>query len=421
MSQQTERRSAPTSPGLRGPLAVIATAIPVHVALALWTDLTPDEAYYLASARSVRIPDHPPLLPWILAASDRALSLPVELRIRTPAILTSALLTVGVVLLVHQIERHETAGERAGSSATLLAAVLATWLPIPMAGGFLATPDTLALLGVVAAISWAASDAPSHVRSALTAVVVALGALAKVVVVPIALLAAALALRPGTAVGPARHRPWQRLAWLLPLALISPWLIASLRFQIPHAFGTGDAWSVPRVAGALLATLLASFVLWCPPVVLAGVPRLGRLPAIYPATFGLVTLLLLGSTLARAAAPEPNWWAPAALPVLVAGSIALAAASARARRSCMALAVLPTVVALTHVLRPWLPIAPSLDPTARLHGWQTDAPPLSAAGVGAYAAPAERCAYHAECEEISRYINHLTAGISSRTSPAKNR
>jgi hypothetical protein len=392
---------------LRGALAVVLAAIPVHAWIASSTDLTPDEAYYVAAARFGRIPDHPPLLPWMLAPLYRMSWPALELRIRLPAIALSALVAIGIAWLTHELEGRRAPHAAGESSGALLAAVFATWLPIPMAGGFVATPDAPALLATVAALDWASANAPSPRRSALTACLVALGALSKVVVLPIAILAAALApASPGR-----RYR--ERALWLLPLALVCPLLVASSRFQIRHAFGTGATWSASRVIVAGLATLGGALLLWSPPVVVAGLGRIRRLPAIYPATFALVTALLLLSTLARAEPPEPNWWAPAAVPLLAAGSLRIGELRPRHRHACVALAVVPTMAALVHAVRPWLPIPRSIDPTARLHGWRAGEPPWDAPGLGAYAIPAERCVYHSDCDDISKYIRALRTDTSS--------
>jgi hypothetical protein len=394
---------------LRGPLAVVMAAVPVHAWIALSTDLSPDEAYYVASARFGKIPDHPPLLPWILSLLDRLEWPALELRIRLPAIVVSALVAFGIAWLTHELERRKA--PHTESSAALLAAVFATWLPIPMAGGFVATPDAPALLAVVATLVWASVNTPSPRRSATTASLVAIGALSKVIVVPIAMLAAAIA-----PARPENRRIRERLLWLLPLALVSPLLAASLRFQTHHAFGLSGDWSAPGVIVAALATLTGSSLLWCPPVVVAGLARIGRLPAVFPATFALVAALLFGSTLLRAAPPELNWWAPAALPIIVAGSVVIGSWRAPYRHACVALAVLPTILALTHTARPWLAIPRSIDPTARLHGWRSGNPPLDAPGLGQYAAPAERCIYRFECDDIRRYIETLNMN-SSRDTP----
>ncbi len=71
--------------------AIVAAAVPVHLGLALVTDLSPDEAYYLCAARlgGGRIVDHPPLTLWLLALSDRWFVGPVELRVRIWAVVFS--------------------------------------------------------------------------------------------------------------------------------------------------------------------------------------------------------------------------------------------------------------------------------------------------------------------------------------------
>jgi hypothetical protein len=79
----------------------------------------------------------------------------------------------------------------------------------------------------------------------------------------------------------------------------------------------------------------------------------------------------------------------------------------RSRNACVALAVVPTIVVLTHTVTPWLNIPRPIDPTARLHGWRAGPPPLDAPGLGHYAVPAERCVYRSECDDIRRYIEAL--------------
>lgn len=386
-----------------GPALVVATAVPIHVALALATELSPDEAYYLSAARVGAIPDHPPLLPALLAAADRLASLPVELRVRLVPIAASALLALWVARLVR--------ASGGSPRAETIAALLATWLPLPAAGGFVATPDALALLAVAAALTLATRTASPHpARTLALASLVALGTLAKVSVLPVALLA--LAFSPAPLL--------RRAVCLAPSLALLPLAATSLRFQLAHAYRP-TAWSPGGALAALVAFAAGTVALWSPAILLPAARRLRALPPPHLAVAGGVTALVAGSALVRAVPPEPNWWAPAAVPVLVAAPLALADAPARTRRTLLAVALLPTLVALTHAVRPWLPLPRHADPTARLHGWGTDDPPLDAPGTGPYAAAAEACARGQSCDEIRRYVDALNRRIASSASPSRNR
>jgi hypothetical protein len=225
-----------------------------------------------------------------------------------------------------------------------------------------------------------------------------MAALAKVIVAPFAVLAAALC----------RRRPFcAHLLWLSPLALSFPLLLPSLRFQLAHAYGAPAAWHLADAAAALGAFLAAAILLWSPALLVPGLRRIRTLPRVYQAVFALGSLLVAASALLRARAPEPNWWSPAAVPLLVAASIALATAPRRRRRLALAAALAPTAIAITHVLHPWLPLPRRNDPTARLHGWKGDDPPCDAPGVGPYGCAAERCVYQSKCDEINLYFSRL--------------
>jgi hypothetical protein len=131
------------------------------------------------------------------------------------------------------------------------------------------------------------------------------------------------------------------------------------------------------------------------------------MPRAHVLVVGLFTALVSTSALVRAVPPEPNWWAPAALVVLVAAALHAGQLAPTRRAVMLATAVLPTIVVATHVAKPWLPLPLEVDPTARLHGWSSDRPPLLAPGIGAYGAAAERCVYRADCEEIQRYFEDM--------------
>jgi hypothetical protein len=115
---------------------IVAAAAPLHVALALRTDLSPDEAYYLCAARAggalPPLVDHPPLLPWILRITDRITLIPLELRVRVVPIVCA--LALG--LLCVELARRRGGGSEGRS----FAAWIAGWAILPTTAGFIATP-----------------------------------------------------------------------------------------------------------------------------------------------------------------------------------------------------------------------------------------------------------------------------------------
>ncbi len=376
--------------------AIVAAAVPVHLALALATDLTPDEAYYLCAARmGRRIVDHPPLTVWLLAASDRWVTAPVELRVRLWAVVLSLATGLGCVALA-----RARGADRDGCA---MAAWLGSWALLPTAGGFVTTPDGPLLLAVVLAL--VVVERPAAGLALLA------GALAKAVAVPIGVLLAAsrrrapIAARLALAIGP-----------LLALPVLAP----SLRFQIRHAYGGGEkagGWGGIVVAGvgAVLAAVAAQALLWSPAVVWRGIRGVGALPLPDRALVAGLSALVLVSALIRGIPPEPNWWAPAALLVVIAGFARSASGlSPRARRAVLASVILPTAVAAAHTLRPFRPLPARADPTARLHGWSRGSAPEEAPGVGPYGSAAERCVYRGDCDEILFYFDKMDVHETSR-------
>jgi hypothetical protein len=418
------------------PTAIVLAAVPVRLALALSTDLSPDEAYYLCAARRPEVvppmDDHPPLLPWLLRASDGlGGALPVELRVRVWPLL----LSVALGLLVVELARRRGAGP----TGLAAAAWLGSWSLLPMAGGFVATPDGPALVACGALLLWAlgpltrpgelagargdsmagAAAREDRDRGALLGsaawsvgalIAGSVGALAKVVVAPVALAAA---------FGAARSRG-VRLAVALSPALIAPWLVPSLRFQLAHAAGTPTAWRAVDAAGAAATAVVAQAALWSPWVLASGLGALAardtgaRPMSPWPVgrtVVALFSVLVAVSAVARALPPEPNWWAPAALVVIVAAAQRSEELAPRWRATMLATAVVPTLVVTAHVVSPWLPLPSSVDPSARLHGWSTGAEPSDAPGIGPYGSAAERCVYASMCDDINAHFDKMTSHL----------
>jgi len=385
MSPATTDTGAP-----RAAWAIVAASVPVHLGLALATDLSPDEAYYLCAARrGGGLIDHPPLVVWLLQASDRWTWAPVELRVRLWAVGLALATGLACVALARR--------RGAGPEGIVLAAWLGSWALLPTAGGFVLTPDGPLLLVFTLGSILAGSGQLWAAGAALLG-----GGLGKVTALPIA-----------AAMGAAsRDAPWPARAWLTLAPLLAlPWLWPSLRFQLHHAFGQGapGGWSALGAVGAVAGAVSAQALLWSPVVVWRGLRNLGALPAADRAVATSLTALVLLSALVRGVPPEPNWWAPAAIVVLVAFARSAGELSRRTRRAVLACVLIPTLLAGAHTARPFLPLPERLDPTARLHGWSHGHDPVGAPGVGRYGPAAERCAYRNDCEEMRRYFNEMNA------------
>jgi hypothetical protein len=375
----------------------------LRLALALGTDLSPDEAYYLAAARAPGLVpplvDHPPLLPVLLRLTDRLDAVPVEFSVRIWALAFSMALSVGAVVLARR--------RGAGPEGQTLAAWISSFSLLPTAGGFVATPDGPALLAFLLVVLWAepaASAAPSSMGRRLVVALgvgflVAVGALGKVVLLP---LGATIALL-------ARGRTlWERVLVLAPLPLAAPLLAPSLAFQLRHAFAQqAPSFTVLGALSALLAAALAQALLWSPWALFYGARGLHDAPLVDRGVVLVMTALVGVSALVRAVPPEPNWYAPAALLLVIAAARSTQDLAPRARRAMLVSILLPTAIASAHTLRPFLPLRAAADPTARLHGWRDGHPPADAAGVGPYGAAAERCVYQSTCEEINAYFRRL--------------
>jgi hypothetical protein len=263
-------------------------------------------------------------------------------------------------------------------------------------------------VATLASLLWAGESDPIDPRlrgrslagTLVTGLVLAAGAVAKVVVVPIAVVVAILAKGRSSA---------HRAALLVPLAASFPLLVPSLRFQLHHAFADRpDAWRPGGALAALGEAALVQAILWSPWVIARGARAVRELP---PPDVGLLAAMsgLVGvSAIARGVPPEANWWAPAAIVLVTGASIARAPLGRAARAGLLATVVVPTLIAALHTVTPFLPLPEHADPTARLHGWSEGDEPIKAAGVGVYGPAAERCVYRARCNEITNYFNEMT-------------
>lgn len=386
---------------------IVASAALLRIVVAPMRRLSPDEAYYLVAARKgVSIVDHPPLLLWILRAADR-LPGTVELRVRLVAVVLQAIAALGVVAIARAI-----APEDARERSALWAALLATWGLMPFAGGLITTPDA----PLLAATAWLfAIAARSERRRADLGALFALAAIAVLSKVVALLVVASVAL------GLVRRDVRGALATLLGGAVALPFARASLAAQAAHALGRGELVSAPYVGAvaALLAWVAGAFFLFSPPSWWLAAGARARMRQLPGATMLFATLLLalVTSALISGRPPEPNWIAPAVLPVFAIA--ATAAADTRSPRAIVALHVGPALAALLLWIAPdWLPAR--ADPLARVphdRAFQR----ASAQPMPRYATPAWSCVYDRACDKIDAIFTSYDSTLTAKPQAMTNR
>ncbi len=375
----------------RWAIAGVLSALPLRLLLASATELSPDEAYYVAAARTGCVPpDHPPLVVGLAWLGDVLPGLPLEARVRLLPVAVGAATAWLLVLAV--------ARRRGSPEAQRWGALLAAWTLLPMTGGFVLTPDGPAMLAfaILLVLPTLRPSVPARIGWFLAATV---GLCAKAVLVPVVFVSVMVPWR--------RHNPW-RLPAVLSLLTAAVCLKPTLVFQLQHAFGP-TVWSAQAALAALVAIIPAQIFLWSPAPWVDGFRAGAALSPAEQAGVALLAGLVVVSAALRGAPPEPNWLAPAAITLLIPAATRIGSARPAWRAAVVALGPALTIVAASHTLRPWLPVPRSADPTARLHGWSRSDPPLDAPGVGRYARGAMSCLHVADCNEIESYFNEIGA------------
>jgi hypothetical protein len=376
--------------GPRVAIASVIAAALVRAIVAPLRTLSADEAYYLWAARRSTpwpIDDHPPLLGALLAVADRCVPGPVEIRVRSIAVALQLGTALGLARAARAVAPVEDA-DVAGACA----AIVATWGLMPTVGGLIATPDAplscaLAwLLALLVARPPQGREGRAVCRDVGLASLACAAVLSKAVAIPILVLLALSHL--------AQRKLRPAIALAVGAAVATPLAWRSFRGQMFHVAGTGPFVSSPRIgaAAALGALVGGQLLLWSPPLLVVGAASLRRRSLVIGDRAVVVALLAVValSALVTGRAPEPNWTAPALLFVLVSASVMLAARP-RLRAWVVAIATIPTVVALGLWCAP-------IDhgPFARVphagNGPPRDAPQ--------YGRASWRCIYGLGCEEI---------------------
>ncbi len=389
-------RCSTIEPGL-GTILVVSTAVRLWLARQIM--LVPDETYYRVWSKHLAAGylDHPPLVAWGIAAGTRMAG-DSALGVRLVSVLAGSL----VLALLFQIIQILSGDRRRARDAVLVFACT----PAFNAGGVLATPDALLVLGWTVTL-WATARHRQHPRYATGALIglgVGIACLAKltgfvllalVLTWPLVhrwiLAKAQSATRRSESSGslyPGRVRVLDlAVAVVLTLILVAPLIAWSLHhgghpfaYQFQRNLGhgmRGGAWSV--------GTYLAGQAGIVGPIVLAC-----ALGAWWQATRACMGRTVEGKgvdsadtrcLLAWFSAPlflgllgvsvwtpvEANW--PAPVWVGAVAAVPWQRMSGPVRRAAVGSSLLLTVLAVTLVLGPPLPLPSGRDPTARLHGW----------------------------------------------------
>jgi hypothetical protein len=361
----------------------IALALVARLILAPERLLSPDEAYYLCAARhpSWRWPivDHPPLLGWILAFTDR-LGGSIELRVRVVAAALQVVTALAIASTAASI-KPEAFG---------WGAFLATWGLMSWVSGLIATPDAPLLAATACLIYFASRERPNPLPLLLLSFVAVSAKVSGLIVV--VAVAASVPMVP-------------RIAAIVGAAVAIPLARASLHAQIAHALGRGALVSAPRIGAlpALLAFIAGAVLLYGPALAYLAVRGRAHLTRVAggPALVVALTMLVVVSAIAGGRAPEPNWIAPAVVPLMIAGAIAATELRPRARRTIELVHLLPAMVAIgLWAGRDLLPA--KFDPLARV---PRDRDRAQAHPLPPYAAPAWSCVYDRRCDEIEAIFN----------------
>ena len=372
-------------------IAWITAAFVLRTLIAYFVPLLPDEAYYWQWSRQLAAGyfDHPPAIALLIRAWTAVFG-NTTLGVRAAAAFAALIAHVAIVTL---------AARMGGARAALRAACLVTLLPLATLGLVLATPDAPLLASTALALLCLERALAAPIRSAralqwwsATGFALGVAFLSKytAVLLPAGLVLACIVY------APLRKRfaepgPW--LASVIALAMFAPVIAwnansnwVSFRFQLSHGFGLAPRGTplgreLELLGGQLgLATpiffllMFASvvMVLWRPLPVPHDVQTTDKSDTQFAlAVVALVPLAFFAVSAWRRHV-EPNWPALFYPPAMVLLAVNVAA-WARSRWWTwgvgFASAILLALIAQTW--RPVLPLAPTKDPIARAHGWQS--------------------------------------------------
>ena len=365
-------------------LSIIAALFAFRL-LAIYTvQLAPDEAYYWYWGQhpSLSYSDHPPMVAWVMAFFT-SLGGNTEFFVR----LGGFLLSLAALFFLFDTARTLFPSFRTLPWEVLLAFNATLLFP---AGCIIQTPDT-PMLFFWAAATWCGGRIAAGGAGRwwyLWGVFLGLGLLSKytmVLLVPCTF--GFLLFCPSRRHWLMRKEPW--LALLVAFVLFSPVLYwnathdwASFTYQLRQGFSPGGEIAPLKIleylggqAGVATPFLFVAFV-WYSVKALQLSLKAEQPAYLFLLFLSWPVLLFFGLSTAMGKVAEPNWPAPS----YIAGFILAAAvyrevyANRPAHRRFIAFgigfALCAGLIVQAHLIRPFLPIPPAIDPVQQFHGWR---------------------------------------------------
>lgn len=365
-------------------LSTLITLFAVRLIAIHTIQLAPDEAYYWYWSQhpSFAYSDHPPMVAWVMAVFT-SIGGNSEFFVRLGGFLLS------VAALFFLFDTAKTLFPSLGKLPwdVLLAFNMTLLFP---AGCIIQTPDT-PMLFFWAAATWCGGRIAAGGTGGwwyLWGVFLGLGLLSKytmVLLVPCTF--GFLLLCPSRRHWLVRKEPW--LALLVAFALFSPvflWnlthLWVSFTYQLRQGFSPRDELALLKIleylggqAGVVTPFLFIAFAGYSVKA-LRRTMREEEPAYLYLLFLSWPVLFFFGLSTAMGKVAEANWPAPS----YIAGFILAAAvyhefyANRPAHRRFIAVgigfALCATLIIQAHLIRPFLPIPPAIDPVQQFHGWR---------------------------------------------------
>lgn len=359
-------------------LGILAAATLLRILLAVVVPLYADEAYYWEWSRHLASGyfDHPPVIAWLVAGGT-ALFGDTSLGVRLLPLLAGSAGGLAIAL---------TARHLAGGAAARFAALVVVVMPLAAGGLVLATPDAplfagiaFTVLGVARAVDERASAREALGWWMLAGAAIGLAMTSKFtgVLIPFGVLAG-VALDPTLRPQLRRSGPWLAVAVAsIVMIPVLTWNAShewvAFKFQVEHGLGDngrGNWWSreISLLLGQLGLVSPLLLVLFVGRI--ASVYRGPRDPvrSVLASVTAFVMLFFLVSALRRPV--EANWPAVAWVPAIVLLAAARSGQRTRLERAAVIVGAVLSLLAIAHVIRPYVPIPPTRDASIKSFGWE---------------------------------------------------
>jgi len=365
-------------------LSVIAILFAVRLLVINTIELAPDEAYYWYWSQhpSLAYSDHPPMVAWVMSLFT-SIGGNSEFFVR----LGGFLLSVAALFFLFDSARTLFPSLRNLPGEVLLAFNATLLFP---AGCIIQTPDTPMLFFWAAAI-WCGSRIAAGVQGPwwyLWGLFLGLGLLSKyTMVLLIPCMCGFLLFCPSRRSWLKRKEPW--LALIIALVIFSPVLYwnwahdwQSFSYQLRQGFSPKSEIAPLKIleylggqAGVVTPFLFVAFC-WYSVKALQLSLKGERAAYVYLLFMSWPVLFFFGFSTAMGKVAEANWPAPSYIAgfILAAAVYHEAYSSRPAHRRFVAFgvcfAILAGLIVQAHLIKPFLPISPALDPVQQFYGWR---------------------------------------------------